>query len=419
MSELRHGPRLMARLDELGQVSAEPGRLVRLPFTPQHRQALDLVGGWMADAGMQVRVDAIGNLVGRYEGTSPDAAAILIGSHLDSVIDAGRYDGPLGVLAGIEAVAALHADGIRLPFAVEIVGFCDEEGVRFTSTFLGSRALCGTFDPRTLALRDRDGVTIAEALTGFGLDPERIGAAARRRDEILAYLEVHIEQGPVLEVEDRRLGIVTAIQGQSRLVVTVEGMAGHAGTLPMALRRDALAGAAEIVLFVERRCAALTDMVGTVGALEVRPGAINVVPGEVILTIDLRSPNDLTRSEITAEVEQACRSIAAARGLGVSVARSHEQRAVACAPRLQRQLAAALRAEGLPVKYLSSGAGHDAMAVAEIWPVGMLFVRCRGGISHHPSESITTEDADAAVRVLRRWLDDQAHAEQPLTKTAP
>jgi allantoate deiminase len=395
---------LMARLDELGRVSTDPGRLNRQPYTAAHRQAIELVAFWMRAAGMATRVDAIGNLIGRYEGEDPAAPVVLIGSHLDTVVDAGRYDGALGVLAGVQAVAALHAVGERLPFPVEVVAFCDEEGVRFPTTFLGSKAICGTLDPKVLELQDQAGVTVGAALQAFGGDPDALASAACPPGSLRAFLEVHIEQGPVLEAEDRPLGVVTAIQGQSRLAVVLDGMAGHAGTVPMGHRRDALAGAAEIALLVERRCSATPDLVGTVGRLEVLPGAVNVIPGRAMLTLDIRSPSDLVRGQAVGELIQAIHRIAAARGLGCTVAREHDQPASVCAPGLQRVLAQAMREEGVPVKYLPSGAGHDAMAMAAACPAAMLFVRCQGGISHNPLESMTLPDADLALRVLLRAL---------------
>ncbi len=398
----------MARLDQLGRISADDGRLNRQPFTPAHRAAIDLVRTWMHEAGMTTRVDPIGNLIGRYEGADPSAPVMMLGSHIDTVVDAGRYDGPLGILVGVAAVGALNEAGERLPFPVEVAAFCDEEGVRFSTTFLGSKAICGTLDPAVLEIRDRDGISIAQALVAFGGDPTRLAEAAYAPGSIRAFLEVHIEQGPVLEAEDRAVGIVTAIQGQSRLAVVLDGMAGHAGTVPMAHRRDALAGAAEVILFVERRCAATPDLVGTVGRIDAQPGAVNVIPGRALLTLDIRAPNDGLRSSAVEEIVQAIRRIAAARGLGCTIGREHDQPAATCAPRLQRWLAQALRAEGLPVKYLSSGAGHDTMAMAGFCPAGMLFVRCKGGISHNPLESITIDDAGTAARVVLRVLRDLA-----------
>jgi allantoate deiminase len=411
MSELAFGPELMARLDELGRISSDGDRLNRQPFTPAHRAAIERVAAWMREAGMTTRVDPIGNLIGRYEGIDPAAPVLLIGSHIDSVVDAGRYDGPLGILTGVAAVQALHGSGLRLPFPVEVVAFCDEEGVRFPTTFLGSKAICGTLDPAVLELRDKEGISVAQALAAFGGDPARLTEAAYPPGSIRAFLEVHIEQGPLLEAEERPLGIVTAIQGQSRLAVVLDGMAGHAGTVPMAHRRDALAGAAEAILAVERRCAASPDLVGTVGRIDAQPGAVNVIPGRAMFTLDVRAPNDTLRKAAVDEIVQTIHRIAVSRGLGCAIGREHDQPATSCAPRVQRWLAQALRGEGMPVKYLSSGAGHDAMAMAEFCPAGMLFVRCKAGVSHNPLESITVEDADAAVRVVLRVLHDLAQPE--------
>ena len=404
MSDLAFGPALMARLDELARMSTDEGRLNRQPFTPAHRDAIDLLSEWMRMAGLATRIDPIGNLIGRLEGDDPEAPVLLLGSHIDSVIDAGRYDGPLGILVAVAALQALHDAGQKLPFPVEVVAFCDEEGVRFPTTFLGSKAICGTLTPEVLGLSDRNGITIADALTAFGGEPDRLMEAAYPPGSIRGFIEVHIEQGPVLEGSDRALGIVSAIQGQSRLAVVLDGVAGHAGTVPMEHRRDALAGAAEAILLVERRCASVPGLVGTSGRIEVLPGAANVIPGRAMVTLDIRAPADGTRDEAVCDIVSGIQQIAARRGLACSIAREHDQAATVSAPRVQRWLADAMRAEGLPVNYLASGAGHDAMALAEHCPAGMLFVRCKDGISHNPLESITTDDADAAVRVILRTL---------------
>lgn len=405
-SGLLSGTDLLRRLDELARISADPdGRLTRLYLTPEHRCANDLVAGWMREAGMSVRQDAVGNVIGRYEGAEPGAPALLIGSHLDSVRDAGRYDGMLGVLGGIAVVGGLSARGLRLPFAIEVIGFGDEEGTRFQSTLIGSRAIAGTFDPAVLAARDADGVTLAEAMTEFGLDPAKVAKAAYRRQDVLAYVELHIEQGPVLEAMDRPVGIVTAIAGASRFAVTVTGTAGHAGTVPMTLRRDALAAAAEMVLAVEELCSGRERLVGTVGRIEASPGATNVIPGRVRFTIDLRSDRDPVRAERAGAVRDRLAVIAERRGVGLAVEVLHDSPAVACDPAMMAQLAAAARAEGYEAPELPSGAGHDAMAVVALCPVAMLFVRCERGISHNPAEAITAEDAEAGVRTLARFVE--------------
>ena len=287
------GDAIVSRINELAAISETPKHLTRIFLTPEHRAAADLLLGWMRDAGMSAHQDAIGNVCGRYEGELPGLPCLMLGSHYDTVRDAGKWDGPLGVITAIACVADLHRRGGRLPFAVEVIGFADEEGVRFSSTLLGSRAVAGTFDASVLNGRDRAGISMREALAQFGLDPLHIGAAARTRRELHAYVELHIEQGPVLEQQNLAVGVVTAIAGATRLAVSLTGMAGHAGTVPMALRRDALAGAAECIAAIEAFCKADDGgLVGTVGYINAAPGATNVIPGQVSFTIDMRAPTD-------------------------------------------------------------------------------------------------------------------------------
>jgi allantoate deiminase len=294
--------RIMQRCDALARHSELAGGLTRVFLSPEARAAGERVLGWMREAGMQAGLDAIGNAVGRYEGSRPGLPCLMLGSHLDTVRDAGKYDGMLGVVSAIECVHALHAQKKRLPFAIEVIGFGDEEGVRFGTTLLGSRALAGTLDPKTLDTRDAGGISIAEALREFGLEPAGVGAVARKEGQVLAYAELHIEQGPVLEAEGLPVGVVTAINGFSRLRASLRGEAGHAGTVPMGLRRDALAAAAQCVLAVEKIAKAQGDLVGTVGRIEARPGAINVIPGEVQFTVDVRAPRDALREQAVAEI---------------------------------------------------------------------------------------------------------------------
>jgi allantoate deiminase len=397
--------RILRHCDALAACSEAPGALTRTFLSAEQRAANARVSAWMQEAGMQVRLDAIGNLVARYEADAPARPALILGSHLDTVRDAGRYDGMLGVLTAIECVRSLHARGRRLPFALEVVGFGDEEGVRFGATLLGSRALAGTFERACLELRDAAGTTLREALLAFGLDPERIGEAARAPGTALAYVELHIEQGPVLEAEGLPLGVVTAINGFNRLALTLAGRAGHAGTVPMALRRDALAGAAQCVSAIERIGRATPELVATVGRIEALPGAINVIPGEARFTLDVRAPSDAVRERAVAEALAEARAIAQQRGLELRLERLQDQAAARCAPWLIAQLEDALRAEGLTARALASGAGHDGMAMRAIADIGMLFVRCKGGVSHHPDESITAEDCAAGARVLMRFIE--------------
>jgi allantoate deiminase len=314
----------------------------------------------------------------------------------------------LGVITAIECVAALGAR--RLPFAVEVIGFGDEEGVRFGSTLLGSRAVAGTFDFALLDKAGSDGVTLREALRAFGLDPDAVATAAHRREDVLAYVELHIEQGPVLEAEGLPVGVVTAINGGYRFVVDVAGMAGHAGTVPMTLRKDALAAAAECILAVEAVARGMPDVVGTVGRVEAHPGAMNVIPGRVRFSLDLRAPTDARRTTALEAVRARFDGIAGARGVELSLEPVWEARTAVCDARLQARLAEAVRGEGLAVRHLPSGAGHDGMALIDIAPIGMLFVRCKGGISHNPAEAVSERDVAAGARVLSRFIEHFAPA---------
>jgi allantoate deiminase len=394
------GKFLLHRLEVLAQISERPGMLVRRFLTPEHGRANDLVAEWMREAGMAVRTDAIGNLIGRYEGDRPGLPALLVGSHLDTVVDAGRFDGMLGVVSAIAAVADLYERKIRLPFAVEIVGFADEEGARFGATLLGSRAMAGSFDLEVLDRPDDAGITMAEAMRRFGLDPARIGEAARTPDSVLAYIELHIEQGPVLEAKGLPAGSVTAISGASRFAVTVQGEAGHAGTVPMGSRRDALAAAAACILAVEEYCRLEDGLVGTVGRIEALPGAVNVVPGAAQFTLDIRAPEDDRRHRAVDAILARFQAIAASRGVGIVPQLTHEGSAAAAAPWLIRQIDEALEANGIRPLHLPSGAGHDGMAMIGIADIAMLFIRCAGGISHNPAEAVTAEDAETGARLL-------------------
>lgn len=411
------GARILDRIDRLAAISEDAPRLTRTYLTEPHRQANELVAAWMREAGMAVQIDAVGNIIGRYEGRTRGLPALMIGSHLDTVRDAGKYDGMLGVVVGIECVAALNAAGERKGFALEVVGFANEEGARFGAALTGSRAIAGTLDAAQLASRDADGVTMAEAMRGFGLDPAKIGDAARRRDELLACVEVHIEQGPVLEAHDLPLGVVTAISGATRLMVELTGLAGHAGTVPMRQRQDALAAAAEAILAVERQCQGTAGLVGTVGRIEALPGAINVIPGVARFTIDIRAEQDADRTAAVDRVLDELAHIGKRRRTSVDVKRLHEAPSCRCAPSLMAALERAIDVLGGKIDVLGlkasiesmrlpSGAGHDAMAIAAIADVAMLFVRCKAGISHNPAESIRALDALIAAQTLRQFICD-------------
>jgi allantoate deiminase len=392
---------LMHRLADLAAASDSPDGLTRLFLSPAHGKAVAMVEHWMRMAGLTTHRDAIGNLVGRTETPGP---VLMLGSHIDTVRDAGWYDGTFGVLAAIAALAQLRAAGERLPFGVEVIAFGDEEGVRFPQTLSGARAVAGTFDPAALAGLDENGVSMAAALSAFGGDPENIVKVARKRDDALGYVELHIEQGPVLEAHDLPVGIVTAINGASRFSVTAAGKAGHAGTVPMSMRHDALAAASAMVLAIESIGRSAPDLVATVGALRVHPDAPNSIAGRVVFSIDIRAPEDALRAKAVGSVMAALHEIAHVRGVTVKIRPTHEAPATECALPLRMQLARAVEACGITPFHLPSGAGHDAMAVAALCPVAMLFVRCKGGISHAPEEFLAAADAQMAVSVLVEFL---------------
>ncbi|WP_404480434.1 allantoate amidohydrolase [Novosphingobium sp. BL-52-GroH] len=400
--DLPGGARAVARCDALrvAPYSDIEGGLFRAYLTPAYTAAQGALTGWMEAAGMCVRRDAAANLVGRYEGLEPDAPALVIGSHLDSVRDGGPYDGPLGIMLGIEAVAAL--EGRRLPFAIEIYAFGDEEGSRFPAAMLTSRAVAGTLDASALDVADAQGVTLAQAL------PTVADYLTARRDPAatLAYLEAHIEQGPVLEADGLAVGTVTGIAAQLRYAVTVKGMAGHAGTTTMRLRRDPLAGAAAMLLAVEQLARGdNSDVVATVGTIEALPGAPNVIPGEVRFTIDVRSGAETRRNSVAEAILDRIAEIAEARDLDLAVALVHDLAASPCDPALMDLMDAALAAAGQPVRRLVSGAGHDAMVMAALCPTAMLFIRCREGISHNPAEHVEPADAEIALKVMLGFIE--------------
>jgi len=395
----------MARCDILGAISEEPDRLTRQFAGEAMRRTHEQVIPWMRDAGMTVHQDNIGNLRGRYEGAEPGVPTLLLGSHLDSVRDAGKYDGPLGVVIAIAAVQALHDAKKRLPYAIEVLAFADEEGLRFSSTYLGSRALAGSFNLADLGRVDEDGTTMADAIRQFGGDPDRLAEDRWRDGKLLGYCEVHIEQGPVLEARSIPVGVVSAIAGQARYRITFTGLAGHAGTVPMGARRDALAAAAEFVLAVEADASSHDGVVATIGQLAVRPGAANVVPGEVLLSLDVRHSNDSVRRERTRRILERAREIASRRNVDVADELLGESASAQCAPRLVSLLSSAVEEAGLEVVQLVSGAGHDAVPMASLTDVGMLFVRCKGGVSHNPSEAVTAGDVAVSIDVLGRFLD--------------
>ena len=392
------GARAEAMINQLAPISAEPHRLVRLFLSSEHRRAANLAAQWMRTAGLSVTEDALGTVRGRV-GEGP---RLLIGSHLDSVVDGGNYDGPLGVIAGILAVG--HFGG-EPPLPIDVLAFGDEEGSRFPSTLSSSAACAGVFERETLALADRNGVTFAAALKAYGKNSADIPQAAYKRGEALGYVEVHIEQGPRLEAENEPLGVVTGIVGQSRWRVIVTGEAGHAGTVPMTMRRDALAGSAEIMLAAERIGRAQDGMVATVGTVEAKPGAGNIIPGRVTFTVDLRCMDDGVRKAAVAQFEGEARQIAAKRKLNVAFEHFHDVAATPCDARMQDTLAAAIGDVGGRALRMPSGAGHDGQMMAKLCPAAMMFVRCRNGISHNPAEFCAPADMGAAVAALIRFIE--------------
>jgi allantoate deiminase len=391
--------RLMQRLDDFARFSDEEGRLTRLYLSKAHGEAARQFIAWCQEAGLDAKIDASGNVFARYEGKQPGAPALMLGSHIDTVRNAGRFDGNLGALAALAVIEELVARKERLDHAVEIVAFGDEEGVRFPTTLTGSRAFAGIFARSALDQKDADGVTMREALKAFGCDPEAVTTLRGRN--VAAFVELHIEQGPVLESESLAVGVVTAINGATRFSAKVKGEAGHSGAVPMGLRRDALTAAAEMILLVESRAKIEDDLVATVGRLEVEPGAVNVIPGEARFTIDIRAPRDEQRQRAVSDISKRLAAIATTRNVELTLVQTHEAGAYVCHPKIVAGLKDSVeRTYQAPARLLPSGAGHDTMIMGQLCPAGMLFLRCKGGISHNPEESITAEDAEIGLAAL-------------------
>jgi allantoate deiminase len=405
---------IMQRIEALAKISDESGDLTRTFASPAMRRANDLVAGWMQAAGMQTRRDAIGNLIGHYGGKKMDAKILLLGSHLDTVRNAGKFDGPLGVILAIACVEHLHQKKLRLPFAIEVVGFADEEGVRYQSTYLGSKALAGCFAAKDLKRRDAHEISLADAIKNFGGDPAKIKSARLNPKNLIGYVEAHIEQGPVLEERHLPLGIATAIAGQTRVRISFLGRAGHAGTTPMRSRQDALCAAAEFILAVEQLARKTPGLVATVGQIKAEPGASNVIPGETHLSLDLRHAEDAVRQAAHQALKKIAFKIAAARKIKLDGEIMQETPAVACSRPLSDLLAASIKGHQKKTVRLASGAGHDAAIMAHITPAAMLFIRCKDGISHHPDESVTTEDVRAAFEVLNDFILRLAKLHEPI-----
>ncbi len=386
---------VLARCATLGEISEEPDRLTRRVATPALAKAGEVVARWMEDAGMTTRRDAVGNVIGRHGGGE---RPLVLGSHLDTVPNAGTFDGPLGIVAAIAVVERLAAGGPQPSCPVEVVAFADEEGTRFGTSYLGSAAYVCAFEPAWLDHVDGEGITLRDALRALGGEPE--SALEASAPGLSGYLEIHIEQGPVLEREGLPVGVVTAIAGQTRARIVLTGEAGHAGTLPMDARHDALAAAAEAVLAVERHGRAEPGLVATVGALALSPNVGNVVAGEVRMLLDMRHADDGVRRRAAEEVRADVEGIAAARGVDATWTTRYDTPAAVLDATLRGRLADALQMQGIPVRDLVSGAGHDAVVLSRICPAAMLFVRCAGGISHDPRESVSEQDVAVALDVL-------------------
>lgn len=399
------GPTLMQWSEIIGAWSEMEDGLTCSYMTPVHRRTAEQLAEWMRGAGMEVRIDAVGNVTGRYLSDRADAKTLMTGSHYDTVRDGGKYDGRLGILLPIAIARHLNERGERLPFHLEVIGFAEEEGVRFKSTFLGSNAVIGRFDLDLLERTDADGITMRQALTDAGHDSAAIPAIARDPSTLLGFFEVHIEQGPVLLEHGLAVGVVTAIAGSSRYLVDLTGLASHAGTTPMNMRKDAAAAAAEIVLLVEQRCGREASLVGTVGQLQVPNGSVNVIPGQCKLSLDIRAADDAVRLAAVEDVLDGIAAICARRHIEAHIEQIVSASAAPCAPWLMEQLGAAVQRAGLPRYDLPSGAGHDAMAVAEVTDVAMLFTRCgNGGISHNRLETMTADDAEIAAQIVLDFL---------------
>ena len=400
---------VIVRCEKLAKFSEDAGGTRRTFLSPPMRDCHREVSSWMNALGMTVSVDAVGNLRGFFAGTSPAAPRILIGSHLDTVPNAGAFDGILGVVLAVELVESLR--GSKLPFSIEVIGFSEEEGVRFGVPFIGSRALVGRVDEELLGRNDANGISVRKAIQDFGLNPNELSKAALR-DDVLGYVEFHIEQGPVLESLGRPLGVVEAIVGQNRLEFTFAGQTNHAGTTPMNLRHDALAAAAEWIVAVESLAQRTTDLVATVGFVEAKPGATNVIAGEARATLDIRHASDRARTEALDELIRQAEAISSRRAVTAKWRTLLAQNAVAMDPFLTDQIEHAVQKAGCEPHRMASGAGHDAMILAEKIPAAMIFLRTPGGISHDPAESVHLEDVAKALECGQHLLTQLAASQE-------
>ncbi|MGY3572336.1 allantoate amidohydrolase [Vibrio paucivorans] len=377
--------------------------VTRLCASEEHAAANQKLREWMQQSGMEVRLDNAANLIGRYKSENPNAKTLIFGSHQDTVPNGGKYDGILGVILPLALVHHFHQNQIAFPFHIDVIAFSDEEGTRFQSTLLGSKAISGTFDPSMLEAVDTHGVSMKDALIQFGCQPEKIAQDAYDRDSVLGFLEVHIEQGPQLEQANLPVGVVTAMTGIERHTLSILGKAGHAGTVPMNLRQDALVGAAQIIHMFDQLCKREDDLVGVVGKIANYPNGVNVIPQQTDFTIELRSPNDASRIAAREEMLADIHSLMAQYNLQYRHEQTYEQAAVTCSDALSATLAEAIGQAGIEAKHLFSGAGHDGLAVSKLTDIAMLFMRCTDGISHHPDEAILQQDLRAGIEVLNHF----------------
>jgi beta-ureidopropionase / N-carbamoyl-L-amino-acid hydrolase len=399
------GARVLELADRLAEWSETADGLTCTYLTLTHRRVAAELQRWMTAAGLIAEIDAVGNVIGRLSAADPDAKTVIVGSHYDTVRNAGKFDGRLGILLGLVVAEHLRESRHALPFHLEIAAFSEEEGVRFPAAYIGSSAIAGRFDDGILDCRDAEGLRLGDVMREADFDPAAIPALARPRDSLRAYLEVHIEQGPVLLTQDLPVGVVTSIAGNVRYAVSLTGTAGHAGTVPMGLRHDAAAAAAEIILLVERRCKDAPTLLGTVGKLHVPNGATNVIPGRCDFSIDVRAGDDWNRDAAASDILAEIASICARRGIEADILETMRMPAVPCSHGIVDRLSAAVARAGLTPLKLPSGAGHDAVMFDDLTEVGMLFVRCgNGGISHSPLETVAAEDVDIAARVLLEAL---------------
>jgi len=392
--------RIYERIEKLATFTTTSHGVTRLPFTHESQEVNALVAEWMKEAGMEVRIDPLNNVIGRYEGKEPNKPVLLIGSHLDTVVEAGKYDGILGVISGIEVIHTLHESRIMPNYPIEVVAFCDEEGARFHTTLIGSRAIAGTLRQEDLLAVDKDGISIRAALESIGQNPDMYHEAARDAESLLGYVELHIEQGPVLEKIGQSCGVVSGIAGATRMKFTVKGEAGHAGTVPMDLRKDALMATSDMLLALEKIAQSYPDLVATAGTLTVLPGASNVIPGLVEGSIDIRCMDDRERKRVMTQMRAEWQAIATRRQVTLQLEKVLESPATLCSKKFIDTISGVLIEQDMNPVQLISGAGHDAMAVAAITDVGMIFVRCKGGISHNPAEEATVQDMEEGATVL-------------------